>query len=248
MDHEQEVYEYEPEPEVPHGSGSAPERSAPSPGCVELADIVEHSLNARESFETFMGRKYDPAERAYDVDAVLQQTALLPSDAQFDVLARHLTATLEAGLEARRNPVAPHRRLESPLQRYTRLVAEVASLQSELRAVEAGDAKRVAGTTAVNHAGGVFKLLDSGAAVVQLQLEKLAGQAQSAASAAPSLLLSADAVSPAARATAGDAVRIVRDQLAAVRAVQGQLAEAHASVNAALAAMESQLSQLVGDR
>jgi hypothetical protein len=33
-----------------------------------------------------------------------------------------------------------------------------------------------------------------------------------------------------------------------VRAVQGQLAEAHASVNAALAAMESQLSQLVGDR
>lgn len=211
---------------------------------VDVGDVIEHTISARESFETFMGRRYDPSERLFDVDAVLGQQPLLPSSEQFDALARHLTRALEQGLESGRPGLPPHRKLETPLLRYTRLLQEVAALQSELRGVEASDARRAPGTTVVDHASGVFRVIDSGTAVVQQQLERLLVQVQQAALAAPAAAVSVDAVSRPAPASHRAAIRQVRDQFAVLCDAQQQLAAATQTVTAALAAMHRRLDML----
>ena len=113
--------------------------SAESVSSVSLGDVVDFTISARESFEVFMGRRYDPSELSFGVNAqVLVQDACVPSSPAFEKLAAHLTTRVGAGLP-RATRLAPA--LASPLARYTKLLTELAALQAELADVDSEDAR-----------------------------------------------------------------------------------------------------------
>jgi hypothetical protein len=109
---------------------------------------------------------------------------LRPSAQGYDTVARELGATLEAGLRKRRGVAAVSKQLETPLQRYHRLLAEVTRFQSELQQVADADARRPAGSTAVAAAdNAVWSSISGGTTALAEQLSRL--QAQAARLSAP---------------------------------------------------------------
>jgi hypothetical protein len=306
---EPEVYEYDPPPSAALPAPPPPPSAAEAGGeagvaaDADVADVVAYTLDARGSFEVFMGRRYDPAEgpgglggggsreggaasaasaaaAAGDADSLLvSQRPLFPSHAAFDAFARHVSAKIEAGLPGsgaaagagagagaggggRRRAAggggALPRRLESPLERYARLVDEVRELQTELRAVAESDRRRAPGTTAVDHASGVFRLLTAGSAEVEGQLQALASTAaratsSSAAAAAAAAgasrahadadaVAAADASSPAA---ALGALRALQADVGALKLAQSEAARAGEAVRAGVAAVEQRLHRFL---
>ena len=157
--------------------------SAESVSSVSLGDVVDFTISARESFEVFMGRRYDPSELSFGVNAqVLVQDACVPSSPAFEKLAAHLTTRVGAGLP-RATRLAPA--LASPLARYTKLLTELAALQAELADVDSEDARGgvAAGSRADPAAGGLYRVLVDGVAHAVSQTEALRGNAEAAESA-----------------------------------------------------------------
>lgn len=243
---EPEIYETPDEP----SDNRSPEQRYPVPSSarnggtatVDIADVVEHTLNARESFEVFMGRRYDPAERSFGEDAVITQAVMTPSHERFDDLAKVLTKSLEKGIAGGRTGLSAPRKLETPLERYSRLVQEVSSLQSELRAIEAGDARRAPGSTVVDHASGVFPVLSKGAASVQQQLDSLQERVGTLSAHIP---LSMDAISPAHPPTTVDTLQALRQQVEGMRQAQADMVRAGQAMESTLAALQHRLDMLL---
>lgn len=243
----EEVFE---SPDEPAAAPALPTDAAAAARVLPVADVVEHALRPSESFEVFMGRRYDPAGGpAFDADAALvEQAALTPGDAAFDALAARLSRALD-GAGRGGAPAPPPRRLESPLQRYARLLEGVAELQGELRAVAAADARRAPGSSAVDRGAGVFRLVDEGAGAVAAALARMERDVAAADAALPALPAAPPdaAARPAAAVTTRDALRGVRAQLAAVGKAQAAVARAGAAVEGALAALGARLDALIGD-
>jgi hypothetical protein len=180
-----EVFEFNPSTAT-SANNETNVASLPSTVTADVTDVVSFTIDARASFEVFMGKRYDPAE-----GILVHQEALVPSHPGFDAFAKHVQGKLESGLKERatniirggKNNGNKRALLESPLERYTRLVEETRALQQELRAVEDLDKKGgVSGTTAVDNSQGVFALLTKGSKELEEQLQILASPAAKAAS------------------------------------------------------------------
>lgn len=186
---------------VPNNSASS---SSDSPS-YKVDDIVDYTVNAKDSFEVFMGRRYDPAERYLSplltTDSIVaQQEILYPSHPQFDKLANYLTTTLENGLHSSStgssypssgsNSRTIPKRLETPLMKYSRLIEEVQTLQKELQRIEELDKQSNgrknnnnntntgSATTPVDHNTGVFRLLTTGTSALDTHLQSLQSTVQ----------------------------------------------------------------------
>jgi hypothetical protein len=222
---------------------------------VRVGDVVEHAISAAESFEVFMGKRYDPAQRGASSSSsssssfagLTSQDILVPSHPAFEAMAKHITERLDAGLGPRRSgALAPPKKLESPLERYTRLVEEVHALRDELRVVEEGDSRRAPGTTAVDHSSGVFKTIAGGTGALAAQLDNMQGPASvSGAGAGSGKGVEADAVARPDASLAS--LHALAADLASLTQMQANLAAAAEAMRKNLSAMEQQLNKaLIG--
>ncbi len=50
----------------------------PNPVVVDAGDVVEATLSARDAFEVFMGRRYDPAEKGMCMKEEEESCCLMP--------------------------------------------------------------------------------------------------------------------------------------------------------------------------
>ena len=179
-----EVFEFNPSPATV--ASTTAHTISSNTLSADVTDVVSFTIDARASFEIFMGKRYDPAE-----GLLVSQEALVPSHPGFDSFAKHIQGKLESGLKERaanvvrggKNNSNKRVLLESPLERYSRLVEETRALKEELRAVEESDKRgRASGTTAVDNSQGVFAMLTMGSKELEEQLQKLASPAANAAS------------------------------------------------------------------
>lgn len=196
------------------------------------SDVVEFTISAKDSFEVFMGKRYDPSQFAWGLGSNAQlytQDSVVPSHPSFDTLAAHLTERLRArgvGRERERGGVGgphppPNAILLSPLDRFTRLLAGLQALQAELGEVGGGEGE-----------GGVFKVLTEGVQVAQERLGALkpAAEAAHAAGVGSVLVDGGGGGAPIARPTPPDA-----SVFKALALEAAQVAEAQAAAEAATA-------------
>jgi hypothetical protein len=268
MDPEPEVYE-SPDPPARAHLNVDPDAGVAVAASISAEDVVEYTVDARESFEVFMGRRYDLAERPL-LDAaaaaggrgggggggLYAQGLLLPSSPAFDKLAKHLAGTLDAGLSpsGRRGAAGPvPRRLETPLVRYARLVDEVKALQGDLRAVAAQapapalaaatarsqQQQRAPGTTPVDDSAGIMGVLTTGTSALVAELSGMEGAARSAPAAAGGAGGAVATPEPSAAAT----YDALREDIASLKATQASLLAAAEAMRASLVAMEQRLAR-----
>ena len=212
---------------------------------IRVEDVVDFTVSARESFEVFMGRRYDPAEALLDAPAQLfVQEACAPGSAAASRFAEHLASRLGRGAAAGGGAAGSRRgasgALASPLARYARLLADVQALQSELGVVAAQD-EAASGATVTDAGGGIYRILNDGAAHVRTRLEALRSPAEAADTAAarppPSL---PPHVSAELRALASASAELLA-RVAAAEATQKELRAAAAD----LAARTSNITALL---
>lgn len=200
-------------------------------------------MNAAESFEVFMGRRYDPSEKALGIDAVVNQDVLYPSHPGFEALAKHLSEKLENTTGNKR--ALPHKKLETPLGRYARLVEELHVLQGELRAVEEADKRRMGGPGANPVAdNNVFKLLTAGSSALQTHLSEMKESVATADGKAAVAAAGADAVA-AADASTEATLASLRDDISALRSTQASMLAAAEAMGRGLQALEQRLNRVV---
>jgi hypothetical protein len=220
------------------GAGAAREPARP----VSAADVVEWSVCARDSFEVFMGKRYDPSQFAWGLGdgAVLHtQDAVTPSHAAFERLAGHLSARMAAGHGAGAGAGAPLAQQPlSPLDRFARLLSGLQALQAELGEVAAG-----AGGAA---GGGLFRVLSDATAQAQERLQALKPAAVAAASRGSGGGGSLGGGGPVARAAPPDpsVFRALALDAAAVVEAQAQAEAAQARASALAAALQERLRAL----
>ena len=234
---------------------------------VAAGDVVEYTLSAKESFEAFMGKRYDPAQFAWglgDGAALLTQDAVAPSHGAFERLAAHLservasgraplpgsasgaaapTASSAAAAAAAAASAAPARLL-SPLDRFARLLSGLQALQAELgEAAAAGGGG--GGGSGGSGGGGMLHVLSEATAGAQERLLAL----QPAAAAAAARSGGGGALGgggPVARAAPPDAsvFRALARDAAALAEAQAQAEAAQARVRALAAALHERLGAL----
>ena len=240
---------YDPVEEVQLESEGAPSRGAgvfplpaapPAPArSVGAGDVVEFSISARESFEVFMGKRYDPSQFAWGLseDAVLHlQEAVTPSHAAFDRLAAHLSSRLAAGrAPPGSSPGEPPRQPQSPLDRFARLLSGLQALQAELGEV---------GSAAEGGAGGLHRVLAAATAGAQERLLALKPAAAAAALAGGGGALGGGG--PVARPAPVDAsvFKALALDAAALLEAQAQAEQAQARVKALTAALHERIRGL----
>lgn len=213
---------------------------------VPLADIVEFTVSAKDSFESFLGRRYDPSEASWGLlgSALLSQDAVAPSHASFERLAAHLSQRMGPRGEAPPRGAgggAPPPALLSPLDRFAKLLAGLQGLQAELREVECAGGSTAAG------AGGVLRVLADSAGVAQERLEALrpAAAAATAAGVRPAAVRGAGGGPVAAPAPLGaHALRALLADVTALQEAQAAAAEAQARVAALTAALNQRVKAL----
>lgn len=169
-------------------SGGGPLQALGPARSVSAGDVIECSVSAKESFEVFMGKRYDPSQFAWGLGdgAVLHtQDAVYPSHAAFERLAGHLVERMAAGRAppgvvaagsggggGGGGPRSPPVHLLSPLDRFARLLSGLQALQAELG--EVGGGGEAGG-------GGLFRVLSEGTAAAQERLQALKPAATAAA-------------------------------------------------------------------
>jgi hypothetical protein len=269
MDPEPEVYE-SPDPPARAHLNVDPDAGVAVAASISAEDVVEYTVDARESFEVFMGRRYDLAERPL-LDAaaaaggrgggggLYAQGLLLPSSPAFDKLAKHLAGTLDAGLSpsGRRGAAGPvPRRLETPLVRYTRLVDEVKALQGDLRAVAGAQAQAPAPALATatarsqqqQRAPGTTPVDDSAGIMGVLTtgtsalVAELSGM-EGAARSAPAAAGGAGGAVATPEPSAAATYDALREDIASLKATQASLLAAAEAMRASLVAMEQRLAR-----
>jgi hypothetical protein len=211
---------------------------------VPLADVVEFTVSAKDSFESFLGRRYDPSEASWGLlgSALLSQEAVVPSHAAYERLAAHLAQRMGPRGEAPPRGAGggpPPAALLSPLDRFAKLLAGLAGLQAELCEVEAANGG--------GGGGGVLRVLSDSVGVAQERLEALrpAAAAAAAAGARPAAARGAGGGPVAAPAPPGaQALRALLADVAALQEAQAAAAEANARVAALSAALGQRVKAL----
>jgi hypothetical protein len=216
---------------------------------------VEYTLSAKESFEAFMGKRYDPAQFAWglgDGAALLTQEAVAPSHGAFERLAAHLSERVASGraplpssaggaaAPTASSAAAAPARLLSPLDRFARLLSGLQALQAELgEAAAAGGSGGGGGGSS-----GMLRVLSEATAGAQERL--LALQPAAAAAAARSSGGALGGGGPVARAAPPDAsvFRALARDAAALAEAQAQAEAAQARVRALTAALHERLGAL----
>ncbi len=248
--------------EAPGGS-AAPPPLPPSeplpPRSVAAGDVVEFTLSAKDSFEAFMGRRYDPSQLAWglgDGAALHTQDAVAPSHGAFERLAAHLSARMASGhapsgcgsasssasSSASASGGGTAGRLLSPLDRFARLLSGLQALQAELGGAAAGSSgSSGSGGSSSGGGGDMQRVLSEATAGAQERL--LALQPAAAAAAARGAL---GGGGPVAHAAAPDAsvFRALARDAAALAEAQAQAAAAQARVQALGAALHERLRSL----
>ena len=226
-----EVFEYNP-PIQPVTVSSTIDKNL-TPIIANVTDVVSFTIDARASFEVFMGKRYDPAE-----GLLVQQDPLLPSHSRFDAFAKHVQDKLESGIKLRAtkitNGVNSNKRalFESPLERYTRLMEETRALQYELKAIEEVDKKgRIPGTTSIDNSQGIFNILTKGSKDLEEQLQALATPVANSVSLATLTNSTATSITKAVTIVTQNASDMINNDdgkitpLAALQSLQRDLAE-----------------------
>ena len=223
-------------------SSSSSNQGAPLVGVksISVNDIVDFTISARESFEVFMGRRYDPAESLLDAPALLlAQDACVPGSAAAERFTRHLTTQLGNSSAAVGSTSSSSTRrsggggnaaaLASPLARYTRLLIDLQALQAELNVVAADDAAKGTvppphNTTSGGGGGGIYRILTDGVAHIAQELESLRIPAENAAATVTPPIQSHATVS-ALRALANESTQLL-SRVVAAELIQKELNEA----------------------
>jgi hypothetical protein len=227
-----EVLEYNP-PIQPVTVSSTIDKNL-TPITANVTDVVSFTIDARASFEVFMGKRYDPAE-----GLLVQQDPLLPSHSKFDAFAKHMQDKLESGIKSRATKITygvnSNKRalFESPLERYTRLMEETRALQYELKAIEEVDKKgRIHGTTSIdNSQEGILNILTKGSKDLEEQLQALATPAANSVSLATLTNSTATSITKAVTIVTHNASDMINNDdgkitpLAALQSLQRDLAE-----------------------
>jgi hypothetical protein len=235
-------------PPPPLPSEPLPPRSVPA------GDVVEFTLSAKDSFEAFMGRRYDPSQLAWglgDGAALHTQDAVAPSHGAFERLAAHLSARMASGhapsgsgSSSSGSGSGGAARLLSPLDRFARLLSGLQALQAELGDAAAGgggSSSRGSGGSSSGGGGNMQRVLSEATAGAQERL--LALQPAAAAAAARGAL---GGGGPVAHAAAPDAsvFRALARDAAALAEAQAQAEAAQARVQALTAALHERLRSL----
>lgn len=149
------------------------------------SEIVEFTVSAKESFEVFMGKRYDPSQFFWGLGSearLYSQETVTPSHNSFDSLAAHLTERMRArgigtrrplGVEKETSMELPNAVLLSPLDRFARLLSGLQMLQAEL--CEVGQEERTG-----EGGRGIFQVLTDGVQVAQDRLIALRPAAEAA--------------------------------------------------------------------
>jgi hypothetical protein len=208
-----------------------------------LEDVVEFTVSAKDSFETFLGRRYDPSEASWGLlgSALLSQEAVVPSHAAYERLAAHLAQRMGPRGEAPPRGAGggpPPAALLSPLDRFAKLLAGLQGLQAELREVEGGGG---------GGGGGVLRVLSDSAGVAAERLEALRPAAAAAAAGGARAAASRGAGGGPVAAPAplgAQALRALLADVAALQEAQAAAAEAQARVAALTAALSRRVKAL----
>ena len=243
-----------------------PSNTAVSP-TYKVDDIVNHTINAKDSFEVFMGRYYDPNERYLSplltTDTLLSnQDILYPSNPNFDKLANYLSTTLEQGLSTRSNNTnMPNKRLETPLLKYNRLLQEVSILQKELQLIQEQDNKIKSDKngsktnttnnnnptiTPIDHSTGIFRLLTTGTTALDTHLQSIKSTVQQLPTnlAIYSMDNSENIAIPK---TSIDSIKALQNDMHTLRETQALLLNTAQTINTKLLSMEQNLSRILQD-
>lgn len=235
--------------EVFESAAPVPRASAAAPTIVREHDLLASvaseerrvpgidttPVNAVASFEVFMGRRYDPAER--DGDSISTQPALRPSrdGAQIAAIAAFVDAAVHGRKRAPADAaLAPS--VDTPLRRYQHLLVQVAALERDLAGVDPMAAR-------VQPSKDMLRLLVTETTALTARLQCLGG-----AAAAAELHMASAAGLPATDAPLYDSLQQLADSLrsapAATTAASALPLDDTATTSIALVELEQRMAAL----